>query len=121
VEKMTRLPAKSSDEGAEVDPQRAISAIPGRSGRLAKNAPLMAPTEVPTIMPGRSPLSTRAYSIPTWSAPRLPPPLSTNAGDPAPSWGDPRSSTAIPLGVVEPMGMEAPTASVITALSRPPG
>ena len=67
------------------DQRRAISAMPGRSGRLAKNAPLMAPTDVPTIIPGRSPLSTRAYIIPTWIAPRLPPPLSTNAGDPGAS------------------------------------
>jgi hypothetical protein len=58
----------------------AISPIPSRSVRLARKAPLIAPTDVPTIIPGRMPLSMRAWIMPTCIAPRLPPPLSTNAG-----------------------------------------
>ena len=42
------------------------------------NAPLIAPTDVATIVPGTMPRSTSARSMPTWMAPRLAPPESTN-------------------------------------------
>src|SRR5215213_7913513 len=43
------------------------------------NAPLIAPTDVPTTMSGRMSRSIRARSIPTCIAPRLAPPERTNA------------------------------------------
>ena len=48
-------------------------------GRDAMNAPLIAPTEVPTIRSGTMPRSYSARNIPTCTAPRLAPPESTNA------------------------------------------
>src|SRR5471032_1996870 len=39
----------------------------------------MAPTEAPMTRSKLTPASTRALSIPTWTAPRLPPPASTRA------------------------------------------
>ena len=48
-------------------------------GRDAMNAPLIAPTEVPTIRSGSMSRSNSACSMPTWIAPRLDPPDRTNA------------------------------------------
>ena len=48
-------------------------------GSAAMAAPFSAPTEQPTTRSGRMSRSTSACSIPTCSAPRLPPPLSTKA------------------------------------------
>ena len=55
---------------------------PFRSGASAKWAALSAPTEDPTTRSGCRPASTSAISIPTCTAPRLPPPASTNAVPP---------------------------------------
>src|SRR3954454_22692868 len=52
---------------------------PASVGSPAIAAPLSAPTEHPTIMSGRTPWSNNARTIPTCTAPRLPPPPSTNA------------------------------------------
>ena len=49
------------------------------SESAATNAPLMAPTDVPTIRSGLTPASDSARSMPTSCAPRMPPPPSTNA------------------------------------------
>lgn len=56
------------------------SSIPWGSGRKARNAPLRAPTLVPTIKDGRKPRWTSEQRTPTWSAPKLAPPLRTRAG-----------------------------------------
>ena len=55
------------------------SLVPATSGRAATHAPLNAPTDVPTIMSGVTPASNKLRSIPACTAPRLPPPESTNA------------------------------------------
>src|SRR5690348_15104874 len=55
------------------------SSMPSALGRPATQAALTAPTEVPTRRSGAMRLSKRAFSIPTWTAPRLPPPEKTNA------------------------------------------
>ena len=52
---------------------------PASVGSAAKNAPLIAPTEVPRMTSGWTPLSARARSMPTSWAPRTPPPPRTNA------------------------------------------
>src|SRR5487761_1436887 len=49
------------------------------AGSAATNAPLIAPTEVPTTTSGTMPASARARSMPTSCAPSTPPPPSTNA------------------------------------------
>src|SRR5882672_8327015 len=61
-------------------------------GSEAKNAPLIAPAEAPTMKSGRTPCSASACSMPTSTAPRLPPPASTNAVLPA----GPRSIIGLP-------------------------
>jgi len=53
--------------------------VPSRSGWPASHAALMAPTDVPSRKSGWMPASISAWSIPTWIAPRLLPPDSTNA------------------------------------------
>src|SRR5919108_1471207 len=45
-----------------------------RSGRWAIQAPFQAPIETPTTKSGVMPRSIRACSMPTWVAPRAPPP-----------------------------------------------
>ncbi len=52
---------------------------PATSGAPAKYAAFMAPTDEPTTKSGRSPASSRTCSMPTWMAPRLPPPAKTKA------------------------------------------
>ena len=47
---------------------------PGDVGRVAS-----APTEAPTSRSGWTPRAVRAWSMPTWTAPRLPPPDTTKA------------------------------------------
>src|SRR3954452_4165856 len=51
-------------------------------GSAATSAPLMAPTDVPTIRSGLIPLSKSARSIPTSAAPSTPPPPRTKAVPP---------------------------------------
>src|SRR5438093_2588093 len=60
------------------------SRTPSGSGHPAIQAALTAPTEVPTTKSGQTPCSNSALSIPTWTAPRLPPPESTKAQGPFP-------------------------------------
>src|SRR5205807_2253869 len=57
----------------------ASSLVPSRWGCPATHAALTAPAEVPTSRSGVIPSSNRACSMPTWIAPRLPPPDRTNA------------------------------------------
>src|SRR5262249_43826134 len=52
---------------------------PSRVGLPAKYAPLIAPTDEPMTMSGRMPAATIARSMPTCTAPRLPPPANTKA------------------------------------------
>ena len=66
---MPRTPTESSDERAEINPQHIL-------------APQGRPEAGDLGYAGQIGAATRAYIIPTWIAPRLPPPLSTNAGDP---------------------------------------
>ena len=47
-------------------------------GSSARTAPLIEPMDVPATRSGAIPCSPRAWSMPTWTAPRLPPPPSTN-------------------------------------------
>src|SRR5712691_12621651 len=61
----------------------ASSLAPSVCGCPATHAALTAPAEVPTRRSGRMPSSKRACSIPTWLAPRLPPPDRTKATRPA--------------------------------------
>src|SRR6202165_4447521 len=56
-----------------------MSCAPSTLGRPAIQAALTAPTDVPTRRSGRTLFSNRARSIPTWTAPRLPPPERTKA------------------------------------------
>lgn len=39
----------------------------------------MAPTDVPITKSGQAPLDNRTRNMPTWIAPRVPPPAKTNA------------------------------------------
>src|SRR3954464_15095963 len=55
-------------------------------------AAFRAPTEVPITRSGTMPRSAKAWSIPTWTAPRLPPPERTNA---VVAIGSGRAATAI--------------------------
>src|SRR5450759_2589552 len=55
---------------------------PSWSGWPAIQAALTAPTEVPISKSGRIPPSVSAWSIPTWTAPRLPPPDRTKTTGP---------------------------------------
>ena len=65
---------------AQIAPDAArASAVATVWGRDAMNAPFMAPAEVPTMRSGAMPRSYSARNIPTWMAPRLAPPESTNA------------------------------------------
>ena len=54
-------------------------AMPSALGAPAKYAPLMAPADDPTTMSGTTPNATNSWSIPTCTAPKLPPPARTNA------------------------------------------
>src|SRR6185369_9182948 len=54
-------------------------ATPAAVGSPAKYAPLSAPTDEPTTKSGWIPWATNARNMPTWMAPKLPPPASTNA------------------------------------------
>ena len=59
---------------------RSVSrSMTARDGSRATMAPLSAPTLVPSTRSGTTPRSKRARSIPTSTAPRTPPPPSTNA------------------------------------------
>jgi hypothetical protein len=55
------------------------------AGSAATSAPLIAPTDVPTIRSGRTWSSNKACSIPTSAAPSTPPPPRTNAAPPRPA------------------------------------
>src|SRR5690348_2449705 len=57
----------------------ASRSTPDGVGSQAKKAPFNAPTEAPITTSGEKPARLSACSMPTWTAPRLPPPLSTNA------------------------------------------
>jgi hypothetical protein len=59
--------------------QSRLSRSAAPDGSAAMNAPLMAPTEVPTTRSGWMPASESALSMPTSCAPSSPPPPSTNA------------------------------------------
>jgi hypothetical protein len=54
-------------------------ATPAGDGSAAKCAPLIAPADAPTMKSGRRPTAASARSMPTSTAPRLPPPASTKA------------------------------------------
>src|ERR1700730_7479625 len=64
-----------------LSPRQMLSsrATPSAVGSPAKYAPLRAPTDEPTTKSGLTPWATNSRSIPTWIAPKLPPPASTNA------------------------------------------
>src|SRR5882757_5702221 len=64
-----RTPAQSAD----------IRSIMALVGSYARNAPFNAPADTPTIRSGRKPLAMSSASMPTCTAPRLPPPARTNA------------------------------------------
>lgn len=66
------------------------------AGSEAKNAPLRAPTDVPTIRSGVTPYSDSACNMPTWAAPRLAPPPMTKAIGPG------RSKRPLPLALALP-------------------
>src|SRR5690348_489200 len=57
----------------------ASRSTPDGVGSQAKKAPFNAPTEAPITTSGEKSARLSACSMPTWTAPRLPPPLSTNA------------------------------------------
>src|SRR6185437_8396742 len=57
----------------------ASRSTPDGVGSQAKKAPFSAPTEAPITTSGMKSARLRACSMPTWTAPRLPPPLSTSA------------------------------------------
>ena len=59
--------------------QSSLSRSAEPAGSAATNAPLIAPTEVPTTTSGLIPASVSAHSMPTSCAPITPPPPSTNA------------------------------------------
>jgi len=69
------LNASRSSSPCHIQVSRAAAA----GGSAAMNAPLMAPTEVPTTRSGWMPASVSALSMPTSCAPSNPPPPSTNA------------------------------------------
>src|SRR3954469_621224 len=72
------LPPKASPEprSAHIRPSRSATAGPGSQ---AYAAPLMAPTEVPTITSGVTPCSANDCNMPTSAAPSIPPPPNTKA------------------------------------------
>ena len=59
--------------------RRPCARCPRASGCPAYAAPLIAPTDAPKTRSARMPRRTSSSSMPTWTAPRLPPPASTNA------------------------------------------
>ena len=60
-------------------PRRLSRATPASLGSPANCAALNAPTLAPTIMSGITPAALNAFSMPTWTAPKLPPPAITKA------------------------------------------
>src|SRR5271156_3665271 len=56
---------------------RCDSRLAALLGSMASSTPLSEPTDVPATMSGGTSRSPSACSIPTWTAPRLPPPPST--------------------------------------------
>src|SRR3954453_12504278 len=84
----TKVPTRASTDPAKIllearssHTSRNLSTALG-DGSAATNAPLIAPTDVPTITSGRTWRSNRACSIPTSAAPSTPPPPRTNAVPP---------------------------------------